>query len=160
MHKLMTVLLLWWAAWISSHSELWSPSGSILILQSLSSCPLSLKLKCWQLPTNFCADVCRQILVNCQQILNEKWKIQKLNVLLRVWRVDSDPLLCSLAGHLQSPVFSDWASPGLFAVHSIFLNNHWPLSYLPTATWKLVLGVTGQFGHTFLHLFLCHVHIL
>lgn len=112
MHKLMTVLLLWWAAWISSHSELWSPSGSILILQSLSSCPLSLKLKCWQLLTNFCADVCRQILVNCQQILNEKWKIQKLNVLLRVWGVDSDPLLCSLAGHLQSSLFSDWASPG------------------------------------------------
>lgn len=145
MHKLKSVALLWWAAWISSHSELWSPSGSILILQSLSSSPLNQKLKCWQLPTNFCADVRRHFffLADNQQILDEDWKIQKFDVLLGVWGGDCDPLWLVIC----SAVFSGWDSPG-FSIWTTQLCS-WPLVPEPCTRdlrqdsqfmWMLVCG--------------------
>lgn len=43
-----------------------------------------------------------------------------------------------------------------FSIHSVF----WPHCYLQRVMWMLAWGVTGNFGHTFLHLFhlfLCHI---
>lgn len=87
-----------------NQQPLWSPSGSILILQSLSSRPLSLKLKCWQSPANFCADVCRPVFSEAvSRYWMREWKIQKFNSVRGVEaavvpRWSFPELLCSLTG--------------------------------------------------------------